>query len=372
MTDIKRQVLTRLYALRGSISYLSQEVKGFTQKEELATKALEEIEDKYCEEKYGYKKLYVAHRMLDVCNTIQREREIKGLPPLSDSDLVDEGMARYEREHGIYDVEAQERNIKYYEDKVAEEQRKHKKSKKVAWACVGVILAGIFIMVLFAAILDDMAGFAAIGGVLFWAGVMGLIFLPGKFSRSREISRAQGEVEKAKKTKEIYIEKNRKIQALKTQVDAAKQAIENIKNDKDERIGELYPVYKATVAAYSDMIDESDWKYSDLLIYYFETKRADDMKEALQLLDRLADKKVKTENTKQVREQMKKYIAESSEEMAEDICAVYENICADTAADADDLENALYDSANTSSISLMENIECIVKYKPRKSGLSKS
>lgn len=372
MTDIKRQVLTRLYALRGSISYLSQEVKGFTQKEELAAKALEEIEDKYCEEKYGYKKLYVAHRMLDVCNAIQREREIKGLPPLSDSDLVDEGMARYEREHGIYDVEAQERNIKYYEDKVAEEQRKHKKSKKVARACVGVILVGIFIMVLFAAILDDMAGFAAIGGVLFWAGVMGLIFLPGKFSRSREISRAQGEVEKAKKTKEIYIEKNRKIQALKTQVDSAKQAIENIKNDKDERIGELYPVYKATVAAYSDMIDESDWKYSDLLIYYFETKRADDMKEALQLLDRLADKKVKTENTKQVREQMKKFIAESSEEMAEDICAVYENICADTAADADDLENALYDSANTSSISLMENIECIVKYKPRKSGLSKS
>lgn len=372
MTDIKRQVLTRLYALRGSISYLSQEVKGFTQKEELAAKALEEIEDKYCEEKYGYKKLYVAHRMLDVCNTIQREREIKGLPPLSDSDLVDEGMARYERDHGIYDVEAQERNIKYYENEVAEEQRKHKKSKKVAWACVGVILVGIFIMVLFAAILDDMAGFAAIGGVLFWAGVMGLIFLPGKFSRSREISRAQGEVENAKKTKEIYIEKNRKIQALKTQVDSAKQAIENIKNDKDERIGELYPVYKATVAAYSDMIDESDWKYSDLLIYYFETKRADDMKEALQLLDRLADKKVKTENTKQVREQMKKFITESSEEIAEDIYAVYENICADTATDADDLENALYDSANTSSISLMENIECIVKYKPRKSGLSKS
>ena len=96
--------------------------------------------------------------------------------------------------------------------------------------------------------------------------------------------------ENAKKTKEIYIEKNRKIQALKTQVDAAKQAIENIKNDKDERIGELYPVYKATVAAYSDMIDESDWKYSDLLIYYFETKRADDMKEALQLLRAFGDR----------------------------------------------------------------------------------
>ena len=58
MTDIKRQVLTRLYALRGSISYLSQEVKGFTQKEELATKALEEIEDKYCEEESG--KTFIA------------------------------------------------------------------------------------------------------------------------------------------------------------------------------------------------------------------------------------------------------------------------------------------------------------------------
>ncbi len=371
MTDIKRQVLTRLFALRGSISYLSQEVKGFTQKEELAAKALEEIEDKYCEEKYGYKKLYVAHRMLDVCNTIQREREIKGLPPLSDSDLVDEGMARYEREHGIYDVEAQERNIKYYENEVAEEQRKHKKSKIISRVCIATFIIGVVLMAIYFLGVEEVA-LLGIGAPVIWLSIMGFIFLPMKFSRSREISRAQREVENAKKTKERYIEKNRKIQALKTQVDSAKQAIENIKNDKDERIGELYPVYKATVAAYSDMIDESDWKYSDLLIYYFETKRADDMKEALQLLDRLADKKVKTENTKQVREQMKKYITESSEEMAEDICAVYENICADTAADADDLENALYDSANTSSISLMENIECIIKYKPRKSGLSKS
>ena len=340
MTDIKRQVLTRLYALRGSISYLSQEVKGFTQKEELAAKAL-----------------------------------IKGLPPLSDSDLVDEGMARYEREHGIYDVEAQERNIKYYENEVAEEQRKHKKSKIISRVCIAAFIIGVVLMAIYFLGVEEVA-LLGIGAPVIWLSIMGFIFLPMKFSRSREISRAQGEVENAKKTakktKEIYIEKNRKIQALKTQVDAAKQAIENIKNDKDERIGELYPVYKATVAAYSDMIDESDWKYSDLLIYYFETKRADDMKEALQLLDRLADKKVKTENTKQVREQMKKYITESSEEMAEDICAVYENICADTAADADDLENALYDSANTSSINLMENIECIVKYKPRKLGLSKS
>lgn len=34
------------------------------------------------------------------------------------------------------------------------------------------------------------------------------------------------------------------------------------------------------------LIDFRDWENIDLIIYYFETGRADDMKEALQLVDR--------------------------------------------------------------------------------------
>ncbi len=45
-------------------------------------------------------------------------------------------------------------------------------------------------------------------------------------------------------------------------------------------------LYAALQKKYSYIIDERDWKYLDLVIYYFETGRADTMKEALQLVER--------------------------------------------------------------------------------------
>lgn len=45
-------------------------------------------------------------------------------------------------------------------------------------------------------------------------------------------------------------------------------------------------VYNALVQNYNGLIDPRDWQFLDLIIYYFETGRAVDMREALQLLDR--------------------------------------------------------------------------------------
>ncbi len=45
-------------------------------------------------------------------------------------------------------------------------------------------------------------------------------------------------------------------------------------------------VYTALEKQYSPLLDVRDWQHIDLLIFYFETRRADSMKEALQLVDR--------------------------------------------------------------------------------------
>ncbi|MBQ8657617.1 MAG: hypothetical protein IJ506_00595 [Clostridia bacterium] len=45
-------------------------------------------------------------------------------------------------------------------------------------------------------------------------------------------------------------------------------------------------VYTALEKQYSPLLDSRDWQHIDLLIFYFETRRADNMKEALQLVDR--------------------------------------------------------------------------------------
>lgn len=44
--------------------------------------------------------------------------------------------------------------------------------------------------------------------------------------------------------------------------------------------------YNALVETYAGVLDQRDWPYLDLLIYYFETDRAGTMREALQQLDR--------------------------------------------------------------------------------------
>lgn len=62
---------------------------------------------------------------------------------------------------------------------------------------------------------------------------------------------------------------------------------------EDERVEKLAPVARRSRAAYdmlrarfAEMLDERDWQYVDLIIYYFETRRALTLREALQLVDR--------------------------------------------------------------------------------------
>ncbi len=50
--------------------------------------------------------------------------------------------------------------------------------------------------------------------------------------------------------------------------------------------GYVEQFYNALQIEFSPVLDVRDWQYLDLVIYYFETRRADTVKEALQLVDR--------------------------------------------------------------------------------------
>ncbi len=60
---------------------------------------------------------------------------------------------------------------------------------------------------------------------------------------------------------------------------------DDLERERQERLEGSRQLVEAARAAYK-IIDFRDWKNVDLLIYYFETGRADDLKEALQLVDR--------------------------------------------------------------------------------------
>lgn len=314
MAENREEVLSQLYALRGSISYMSRRTQPVLEREKLISEVVTRKDSEY-----------------------------------------------FYHKNNAFDPETQETNIKYHERRLQEELKKHKKSKTIALICVAAILIGVFLMVLFAAILDGMAGFAAIGGALAWLGVMGLIFLPAKFSRSREISSVKKDIEEAKSLKDIYIEENKLIQAEKAELDSAKATLQNVKDEKAELADELRPIYDATIATYSDMIDERDWEYLDVVIYYFETKRADSIKEALQLVDRMVQTNMIISAVETASKDIQNCIYNACRVLAGTITAACNKICAGLGAvvSAVDMQNALYEQSNRTSSQMAADIKYI-------------
>lgn len=61
--------------------------------------------------------------------------------------------------------------------------------------------------------------------------------------------------------------------------------LDDLKSQQVGIIKETTAIQKALIKEYSPMLDIRDWENLDLVIYYYETRRADSIKEALQLVD---------------------------------------------------------------------------------------
>lgn len=59
----------------------------------------------------------------------------------------------------------------------------------------------------------------------------------------------------------------------------------NLKSQQAEIVKASNAVENALIKEYNSMLDIRDWENLDLVIYYYETRRADSIKEALQLVD---------------------------------------------------------------------------------------
>ncbi len=59
-----------------------------------------------------------------------------------------------------------------------------------------------------------------------------------------------------------------------------------VKNITNSSLANTKNIYETLVQKFKSILDVRDWKYIDLIIFYFETRRADTLKEALQQVDR--------------------------------------------------------------------------------------
>ncbi|MDE6275252.1 MAG: hypothetical protein K2M75_01795 [Clostridia bacterium] len=133
-------------------------------------------------------------------------------------------------------------------------------------------------------------------------------------------------------------------------------------------------IYDALQKSFNKLLDERDWQYLDLIIYYFETGRADNKKEALQLLER----EIQTQRIVESVEEAKQCICSTIRMAASQISSQLRTISSKLSQIASyqqtqiaqnaelisqtRLQNALIEKSNVTSEQLMKNVKYIKEY----------
>lgn len=115
--------------------------------------------------------------------------------------------------------------------------------------------------------------------------------------------------------------------------------------------------YKSLQKTFNKMLDERDWQYLDLIIYYIETGRAESIKEALQLLER---------------EIQTKRIIGAIHEATECICSTIERAADRIFAQLGVISNQLSQIASQQQVQIAQNAEIISQAKLQNALIAKS
>ena len=161
---------------------------------------------------------------------------------------------------------------------------------------------GIPVAILIAAVLAVIAFFVTKsifdGNILgYIAGIGGSIIIGAIILSIAMIKNKSNYKRKSKESAQATEKANANLESGKASIAkylAARKKYIEVKNNRSEYYSKnIVPyktvgdaVYSALVTEYSSMLDPRDWKWIDLIIYYFETGRADNIRDALLLVDK--------------------------------------------------------------------------------------
>lgn len=322
MAENREEVLSQLYALRGSISYMSGAVQNM---------------------------LAIEKRQQAVLTSKSNK-----------------AVLRSEAEIDSY-FEDQKNTVRNAEEGLRLVKQKCKKAKKKKHLSAITVILGLIMVVLFIVLIvkyDLENSFpliliglpmAIIGGFLFLTSAVGVANL------KMELDFAEKSIHKAKEALLDNDSKRRHMLEALEEYNRAKEKLAIIYDNKESLLDELRPIYDATIATYSDIIDERDWEYLDVVIYYFETKRADSIKEALQLVDRMVQTNMVISAVETASKDIQNCIYNACRVLAGTITAACNKICAGLGAvvSATDMQNALYEQSNRTSSQMAADIKYI-------------
>lgn len=144
--------------------------------------------------------------------------------------------------------------------------------------------------------------------------------------------------------------------AQREMADADKHLAETAQSAKDV----TFRVYSALENEFSALLDPRDWQYLDLVIFYFETGRAENMKEALQLVER----EVQTQRIVSAVEMASERICGTITRAAVVISSQLRTLSAQLThvVEQQQIQNALLAKANATSEQLVSDVSYIKYY----------
>ncbi|MCM1546113.1 MAG: hypothetical protein NC033_03650 [Clostridiales bacterium] len=290
--DKEEDVLGSLYALRGGLSAISAEYVRVRKADAEYHEELNTVADQAGGARYEAPKGTVEYAMW-ICN----------------GGFDDELHRRYNQ---IQEKEIEDKSADY-EDKIIDA---HKNAvKKFVAMAVLILITGIILAALYFGIMlveyDGKKGFDAILNINGYLILTGMCLCPPlAMLIASLVSMYQGiryacSINRLKRELQEYqLKLQREIDEEHNRAETARKAIREyfkflpqVKEEAREILGERNSVvkssvkncnayYKALVAEFSPILDLRDWQHLDLVIYEIETRRADSIKEALQLVDR--------------------------------------------------------------------------------------
>lgn len=375
MERTKEEIIGGLYALRAGLSKISEEADKIPVIEENAEKALAKISD---EATRGVETIVFGDRF-DRSYTEEAPHNAYafvnciGKPETSSYTIKERKEARQsliavakeeDRRRGKCEdnMSAQEKRAKaaygkwlgteqakkYYEELSHHYQWENGGSKKTAVVWTVLTIVALIATVVFAilgtsnAMLLAGAGLAGIATLIF-----GFLMLFYRSDSKKGNKKSQKINEYLKSIENGYGEQSQKIS-------------QNLSDSLKEVKGTYGKLYSVLEREFSALLDPRDWKYTDLVIFYFETGRAETMKEALQLVER----EVQTQRIVGAIEIASERVCRTITTAAATISAQLNVISAQLGAviRQQEMQNALLAKASTTSEQLMSDVQYIKMY----------
>lgn len=290
----KDAILSDLYALRTGLSVISQykdevcEVQSQTDSN--VYNSLKPIYDEIMNRSDHWNYPWIKRDS-------QKHNLLQGTSKSKSEDVYSYKITDFDKLRGIHSVEFEETlRSDDFKESYEKDRKDHQndilkeikwtKSKSMlsviraiigtAFSLLGIIAIEIVVLVLPAqgGILVGGAAFAILGIILV---ISGLISFTEYMSYNRRWKQTLSTVNE--QTTQLPLSINStltQINLTRSQANAKIQPIQNASNS----------IYKTLVQKYGSFLDPRDWQYLDLIIYYMETNRALDLRDALLQLDR--------------------------------------------------------------------------------------